>query len=213
MVREMRNKERIDEILGLLSNYWKQYPDLRFGQIAVIISNQNDPFYVEDDVIIKRLQEEIEIIRDNSIFDFVGTVHYNKINPMNMTILYFQKTIFRQHLRNHPNMQFLFGDNMVRKGFGGQAKEMRGEPNAVGIPTKWSPGMKEQDFFTDDDFDKVKDEIDASFNKIKSNVVLIIPAKGVGTGLAELPQRAPKIYSYILEKIKELETNALIIKR
>ena len=46
---------------------------------------------------------------------------------------------------------FVFGDNMERCGFGGQAAAMRGEPNAVGVPTKWAPGSAPADFFCDDD--------------------------------------------------------------
>lgn len=43
------------------------------------------------------------------------------------------KYIKRQDLKSNPNTQYLFGDNLKRSGFGGQAKEMRGEPNAIGI--------------------------------------------------------------------------------
>ena len=49
------------------------------------------------------------------------------------------KWITREELQRHPELIFVFGDNMLRKGFGGQAKEMRGEPNAVGVPVKWRP--------------------------------------------------------------------------
>jgi redox-sensitive bicupin YhaK (pirin superfamily) len=37
---------------------------------------------------------------------------------------------------------FVFGDNLRRTGFGGQAAEMRGEPNAVGI----APGYEQKHF-------------------------------------------------------------------
>lgn len=36
--------------------------------------------------------------------------------------------ITRAMLRAEPEKLFVFGDNFVRTGFGGQAKEMRGEP-------------------------------------------------------------------------------------
>lgn len=34
--------------------------------------------------------------------------------------------ITRQFVRDNPQYLFLFGDNLIGKGFGGQAKEMRG---------------------------------------------------------------------------------------
>ncbi len=46
----------------------------------------------------------------------------------------------------------MFGDNLVCRGLGGQAKEMRGEPNAVGYPTKRRPSMTSSAFFDDGDF-------------------------------------------------------------
>ena len=61
--------------------------------------------------------------------------------------------IERSMLQQRPNDIFIFGDNMIRKGLGGQAREMRGEPNAIGIPTKKFPSMSEASFFTDADVD------------------------------------------------------------
>ena len=48
----------------------------------------------------------------------------------------FMSSITREFVRNHPDFIFVFGDNLAKKGLGGQAREMRGEPNAVGIATK-----------------------------------------------------------------------------
>jgi hypothetical protein len=46
------------------------------------------------------------------------------------------KHITREMVRADPSTVFVFGDNMARNGLAGQAKEMRGEPNAIGVPTK-----------------------------------------------------------------------------
>ncbi len=59
--------------------------------------------------------------------------------------------ITRQMVREHPDRLFVFGDNLARVGYGGQAREMRDEPNAVGIPTKKLPTMTEGAFFSDAD--------------------------------------------------------------
>jgi hypothetical protein len=116
----------------------------------------------------------------------------------------YRKWIVRSDLIQEPEKYFLFGDNLQKIGYGGQARDMRGEPNAIGIPTKRTPYHNEQAFFTDDDFDNVKYYIDREFAKIPKNAKVVVPEAGLGTGLAELPERAPKIYEYILEKIKNL---------
>lgn len=99
---------------------------------------------------------------------------------------------------------------MEGRGFGGQAAEMRGEPNTIGVPTKWSPERKATAYFTDDDrldrnvwhaingaFERMRDALDAGRN-------VVIPADGLGTGLAELPTRAPKLHSMIEAAIASL---------
>ena len=46
------------------------------------------------------------------------------------------KVITRDKIKENPDVLYLFGDNLLRKGLGGQAKEMRGEPNTLGIVSK-----------------------------------------------------------------------------
>lgn len=55
----MRDPNRIDEILNTVKTVWNQYPDMRFGQLVVNVLGI-DPFYVEDDVILKAFQNWIE---------------------------------------------------------------------------------------------------------------------------------------------------------
>lgn len=122
----------------------------------------------------------------------------------------YQEKIIREDLANNPKQIYVFGDNMIRVGLGGQAREMRYEPNAVGIPTKWRPSMTDDAFFTDDDFDKVVPTIEIEFQKLTLEINrgknIIIPKDGIGTGLSQLPRRAPKIYKYIEDGIRKLES-------
>lgn len=112
-----------------------------------------------------------------------------------------RKFITRQMLRAEPDTLFVFGDNMVARGFGGQAKEMRGEPNAVGIPTKLLPDMDETSFLRDEDLSRVRWKIDRAFLRLAFHMLsggsVVWPADGIGTGLAELPKRAPAIWQLI----------------
>lgn len=113
----------------------------------------------------------------------------------------YRYAVRRADLKQNPEVLFVFGDNMKGLGYGGQAKEMRGEPNAVGIPTKWKPSTEADAYFTDDDFPLVQPRIDAAFIRVKNHLTrggrVVLPAAGVGSGRAELHQRAPFILSYI----------------
>lgn len=121
-----------------------------------------------------------------------------------------QKMIIRGDVRGSRSCVFVFGDNMERRGLGGQAGVMRGEANAIGIPTKWSPDMRVSAFFTDDCLTnhEVMSQIDAAFDKLEfylsEGLDVIIPSDGVGTGLAELPKRAPRLHQYIEDRIRAL---------
>ncbi len=116
--------------------------------------------------------------------------------------------ITRAMLRAAPEKLFVFGDNIHRKGYGGQAKEMRGEPNAVGIPTKMYPAMDKGAFFTDKDFliwyKHSVDDLERLLSHAETGVI-VWPANGIGTGRAQLEVRAPKIWEWIEDKRLVLE--------
>lgn len=107
-----------------------------------------------------------------------------------------QKYIMREDLRNNPDWMYLFGDNVQRTGLGGQAKEMRGEPNAVGVATKIFPSGEPVAYFTDDDyFNNVSimlEDLSPAIGHLQEGGTLIIPSDGLGTGLSDLANRAPR---------------------
>lgn len=118
-----------------------------------------------------------------------------------MRIIY-QSWIKREDLQANHDIAYLFGDNVLQYGMGGQAKEMRGERNAFGIPTKWEPTNRDEAFFTDDQFYTIMPHIVKAFREAidfagNNGHIIIIPRDGLGTGLAELPTRAPNVYEYI----------------
>ena len=119
--------------------------------------------------------------------------------------------ITRKDIRVEKDKIFLFGDNLAGRGFGGQAKEMRGEGNAVGIPTKKLPSNSKDAFFTDKEFTANIKAIDEAFGKIPPDKTIVIPKAGLGTGLAGLEEKAPKTFSYLNENerdFKKKQTNA-----
>ena len=55
----MRDEKRIPGIIAELEQVWKLYPDWRLGQLICNIGRAhgyNDPFYIEDDDILKELK-------------------------------------------------------------------------------------------------------------------------------------------------------------
>lgn len=114
----------------------------------------------------------------------------------------------REDIKANRDKMYVFGDNMARKGYGGQAKACRGEPNALGIPTKWYPDCSKKSFFSDDDIVKAEPVIAAAFDamtaQLRAGRVVVWPADGVGTGLARLPEKAPAIHKYITNRWKAL---------
>lgn len=115
-----------------------------------------------------------------------------------------RERISRADLRADKDKIFLFGDNLSGRGYGGQAREMRGEENAVGIPTKKAPDNKPNSFFSDKEFAENKKAIDAAFGKIPPGKTIVIPKAGIGTGLAQLSEKAPNTFAYLNERFGEI---------
>lgn len=103
--------------------------------------------------------------------------------------------------RENPNCVFIFGDNTIGQGCGGQA-QIRYEPNAHGVPTKKLPSMHANSFFSDDEFDQNKKWILDALNNIPENFdAIVFPEDGLGTGLADLPNKAPKTFKFLVDEI------------
>lgn len=127
-----------------------------------------------------------------------------------MTLLYIKKYT-RTYIQLHPDWLFVFGDNFLREGFGGQAKEARDEPNAVGIATKRKPTMEPDAFLTNDDLPRWQAEehraLTALWDKAKQGRTIIWPLDGIGTGLSRLEKKAPDIWDE-LEQFRMLIESA-----
>ncbi len=115
--------------------------------------------------------------------------------------LIYQTVIKRSDLKANPSVLYVFGDNLAEKGLGGQAAEMRGEPNAVGIPTKNAPAMSEASFFSDKDYNDaalvIKQRFSILIQHHLTGGIVVWPHHNIGTGRAELQRRAPRIWELI----------------
>lgn len=119
------------------------------------------------------------------------------------------KWITRSFVRAHRDRIFLFGDNLTRRGFGGQAAAMRGEHNTIGIPTKKLPSNSKEAFFTDEEFEQNKFAIDQAFERLSrmsspQDQIVVVPSAGLGTGRAQLDTRAPRTFAYLQKRLKDL---------
>lgn len=112
-----------------------------------------------------------------------------------------QKWIKRSDLRSNPDKRYVFGDNVRRVGLGGQAKEMRGEPNAIGVVTKWSPSMLKKAFFDDsaECWEYVVNDLITVQDALNQGLTVVVPSDGIGAGLSRLPELAPQLYDYIVD--------------
>lgn len=124
-----------------------------------------------------------------------------------MTVI-FKEFITRDYIKENPNMFFVFGDNDERNGYGGQAKEMRGEPNSIGVRTKHRPSNSSTAYYTDDTYAencrKIKEDLDTVVYKLEAGFITVFPTNGIGTGLSGLENRAPRTYKYLQDTLNNI---------
>lgn len=108
-----------------------------------------------------------------------------------------------EEVQNTRDCLYVFGDNILRRGKGGQAI-IRDEYNTRGIVTKQWPSMDDGAFFNDEEFDRFTSLIDYDIRRIKSIehlYTIVFPSGGIGTGLAEMPIRSPKVFKYLCDEL------------
>lgn len=117
----------------------------------------------------------------------------------------FLSIITREMLRVDREARFVFGDNTARHGLGGQAREMRGEPNAIGVATKRRPGRNDADYFYDDssaDLEVLDADLDRVAAAMNEGRIIYISKLGLGTGRSEMPVRAPMLYRHLVSRLR-----------
>jgi hypothetical protein len=119
------------------------------------------------------------------------------------------KRYTRRMIRSNPDVLFVFGDNLARRGRRGQAKEARGEPNAVGIATKVAPSHETTAYLADCWLDRWRMAELRNLARLERHIrdggFVVWPLDGIGTGLAKLAEKAPAIEQEIAEFLAEME--------
>lgn len=118
-----------------------------------------------------------------------------------------------QDVRMHTGWLFVFGDNDEQRGCGGQAI-IRKLHNTAGIPTKRSPGYYAAAYYSDADLAEHSANITAAVDAIIARVAkyeaVVLPAAGLGTGLADLKSRAPRTWRHLCAELARLARGATI---
>lgn len=114
-------------------------------------------------------------------------------------ILFFSGWYTPALVATYPDRVFVFGDNSLGVGLGGQAA-IRGLENTLGVPTKWAPHRGEPAFYSDEFFDRplITARLGQLMHLLARGTDVVVPGRfdaiELGTGLAELPDRAPQLY-------------------
>lgn len=107
-------------------------------------------------------------------------------------------------IKSHPKKIFVFGDNNLRYGKGGQAI-IRDLPNTIGLRTKKAPNNQLSSFYSDSDLEEnkkniIEDILTIRDLQLKGNVIVF--SNGYGTGLSKLKEHAPKTFEYLCDCLK-----------
>lgn len=112
--------------------------------------------------------------------------------------------------RARPDLVFVFGDNLVGSGTGGQAC-IRSCHNAFGVPTKRLPKMTAGAFFSDDNYQDSAHVLRALHTieqRLLAGETFVIPVTeegepSLGLERARLREKAPRIYQAIKTRVEE----------
>lgn len=55
----MRDPNRINPTLEAIKKIWQQKPDMRLGQLLWMLNDGKDPFYMEDDVLVAKIEHQM----------------------------------------------------------------------------------------------------------------------------------------------------------
>lgn len=111
------------------------------------------------------------------------------------------KTLSVKLCKNNPDTIYVFGDNLVKTGKGGQAK-IRDCTNAFGIPTKRLPSTANKAYFTD--AEEERQAIDLAIAQLvylSRTHTIVFPEDGLGTGRAAMETKSPKLFKYMNDEL------------
>jgi len=116
-----------------------------------------------------------------------------------------------EYVKENPDILFVFGDNLLEKGKAGQAI-IRDLPNTLGIPTKRKPCLKYEDCYfsdTDEEFELLSERLNNLERYVNMGYKIALPKTGLGTGLANMKNKSPKLFRYLTNRLRKLHPEYL----
>ena len=197
----MFNDSRYSDFLDQISSRLEQA-----GEQNIMFNDPND--FVEDTYQNKPLDNRTTITDDED-----NSSTQTQAENTNSAVETYKGNWTREEVAKQTDKVFLFGDNTDDRlnthhiPTSTQAV-IRGLDNAIGIDTKKDRGVGQSSYFTNDDFDVFKKQVDDAIQKAKnSGKTIVIPEGGIGTGKAQLKERAPKLFDYLQNKLDELNNS------
>ena len=121
------------------------------------------------------------------------------------------KSILITHelLDSEPNSYVIFGDNLIRQGFGGAAK-LRDHPHAIGFITKKFPDNKDSSFYRPEEYSPIFfEELEKLKKLIKNKPDKKFYVTQLGGGLANKFYIWQKLIRHNLVRALELFPNVV----
>lgn len=120
--------------------------------------------------------------------------------------------VTRDRVRAGKLFLFAFDDDEARLTEGGMAGQCRGEANAVGIRTRYSPGNDPSCVWSDNDILRHQQLLDEDFAILiswaEAGGPVFLPKAGLGNLAPRLVDTAPRTYLFLQKKVKELRASA-----
>lgn len=109
-------------------------------------------------------------------------------------------------VNKNPDKIFVFGDNLLRMGKGGQAR-IRDLPNTFGIATKRIPRMTFDSYLRDGlplHESAVRNDIEHLYKlSLFTDKTIVFPYHGIGTGLAKMRTECPNLFNMLGEELEK----------
>jgi hypothetical protein len=103
----------------------------------------------------------------------------------------------------HPEYVIIYGNAVHSSGSQlGMPAVLHDLPNCFPISVRFKLCRDDSAYFSDARFEECTNEIFWSFGNLPIDDRPIIPLRKIGQGFAELPIRAPRVFSYLQRKLK-----------
>lgn len=106
---------------------------------------------------------------------------------------------------NHSDWIFVYGSDVVRKAFFGQAYACGNEPNTYPVFTLFKDCPSGTKYFHDTAYSLWLPHINESIDAIPIDGRPIIVFRGIGTGCSRMSELAPQLYNHMVDRLHVIQ--------